>query len=57
MPLLDHPLIGPARDKLYPGLRVHFFRDYAIYYVPREGELVIVRVVHGSRDRGALFTE
>lgn len=31
-PLLFHPEIGPARDELAPGLRVHFHRNYAIYY-------------------------
>ena len=48
------PLLGTARDQLAPGLRVTFHRRYAIYYVPREDELVIVRVIHTARDAAAL---
>ena len=56
-PLLDQPLIGPARDDLSPGLRVHFYREYAIYYVPTKHEIIIVRVVHSRRDQATLFKE
>ena len=52
--LLTHPLLGPARDQLAPGLRVHFHRDYAIYYVPTEREIIVIRVLHGRRDRTPL---
>jgi toxin ParE1/3/4 len=31
-------------------LRVTFHGAYAIYYKPQSDELVIVRVLHGSRD-------
>jgi toxin ParE1/3/4 len=54
--LLDNPLMVPARDELFTGLRVHFFCDYAIYYVPTDSEIIIVRVVHGRWDEAALFT-
>lgn len=40
-----------------PGLRAHFHRDYVIYYQFTDTELIIVRVVHGSRDAVALFGE
>jgi toxin ParE1/3/4 len=49
--------MGPARDELSTGLRAHFFRDYAIYYVPTDSEIMIVRVVHGRRDQAALFAK
>jgi toxin ParE1/3/4 len=56
-PLRHHPALGPNRDHLAKGLHVHFHRDYAIYYRFTDTELVIVRVVHGSRDAIALFNE
>lgn len=56
-PLLTHPQLGPAREELSPGLRVQFYRDYAIYYIPAEQEIIIVRVVHGKRDRDAMFAD
>jgi hypothetical protein len=31
-------------------LRVIFYEKYAIYYLPRPDEIIIVRVLHGSRD-------
>jgi plasmid stabilization system protein ParE len=50
-------LLGPAREELAQGLRAHFFRNYVIYYIPTDRKIVIVRVVHGARDRLALFTD
>lgn len=54
-PLLSHPELGPARDHLAPGLRVHFFRDYAFYYHYTDTEVNIIRVLHGARDAHALL--
>lgn len=42
--------MGPAREHLGAGLRVIFHNPYAIYYLPTETEVVIVRVLHGARD-------
>ncbi|MEE9145085.1 MAG: type II toxin-antitoxin system RelE/ParE family toxin [Candidatus Binatia bacterium] len=56
-PLLQQPEMGPSRDFLAPGLRVHFYGQYAIYYQATEMELIIIRVVHGARDRSALFAQ
>jgi toxin ParE1/3/4 len=53
-PLQDMPQLGAAREQLAAGLRVIFHGRYAIYYAPRENELVIVRVIHGARDAAAL---
>jgi hypothetical protein len=47
---LSQPEIGPRRDRLAEGLRVHFHRDYALYYRFADTEVVIVRVVHSARD-------
>ncbi len=56
-PLLVHPKLGPRRDDLAPGLRVQFHQKYALYYRHTDGEVVIVRVLHGSRDARALLGE
>jgi toxin ParE1/3/4 len=49
-----NPEIGPRRDRLAKGLRVHFYRDYVLYYRFTDSEVIIVRVVHGARDAQAL---
>ncbi|MGB5736516.1 MAG: type II toxin-antitoxin system RelE/ParE family toxin [Thiohalocapsa sp.] len=46
--------MGPRRDRLGEGLRVHFHRDYAMYYRFTDTEVIVVRVVHGARDVRAL---
>lgn len=54
---LQFPLSGASRSHLAPGLRVIFHDKYAIYYLPRPKEIVIVRVLHGSRDIEAIAEE
>ncbi len=48
--LLTFPLGNPAREQLSAGLRVTFNSNYAIYYLCKDSEVVIVRVLHGARD-------
>lgn len=38
------------RDTLSPGLRVTFAGNYAVYCRHDERELILIRVLHGSRD-------
>jgi plasmid stabilization system protein ParE len=41
-------------------MRVHIvsgFRKYMLFYIPREGQIEIVRVLHGARDVVALFED
>jgi toxin ParE1/3/4 len=52
--LATFPLSGPSREQLAPGLRVMFRGSYAIYYMPAEQEIVVIRVLHGARDIDAL---
>lgn len=47
---LTLPFAGAPRPHLAPDLRVIFHQKYAVYYLPCRGEIVIVRVLHGSRD-------
>lgn len=56
-PLRDHPLAGPSRGGLAAGVRVLLHRPYAIYYLPRSDEVVVLRVLHGARDVVALREE
>jgi plasmid stabilization system protein ParE len=49
--------LGPRREPLAPGLRVHFHQKYALYYRYTDTELVIVRVLHGSRDPERLLRD
>jgi plasmid stabilization system protein ParE len=42
---------------LAPGLRVVFCEQYAIYYLPRPNGIIIVRVLHGSRDIDSIVDE
>jgi toxin ParE1/3/4 len=56
-PLLQMPLMGSQREYLGVGLRVIFHSPYAIYYLPTETEVVIVRVLHGARDVVAIANQ
>ena len=47
--------MGVARDDLGPGLRALPFRDYIIFYRDEPRGVIVVRVLHGARDIGALF--
>ena len=53
--LAEHPRAGRARDDLRPGMRAFPVGDYLVLYREAGTEVVIVRVVHGSRDLDALF--
>lgn len=56
--LASHPKGGRLRDELSPGLRSFPVKNHIIYYRPDQGRIVVVRVLHGSRDQpSALGTE
>ncbi len=48
--LQSFPFSGPVREMLVSRLRVTFQGIYAVYYIPRTKEVVIVRVLHAARD-------
>lgn len=52
--LQTYPMLGVSRAQFGERLRVTFQGAYAIYYLPLEAEIVIVRVLHGSRDTSAI---
>lgn len=46
----DNPLIGRARPELGECIRCLPIGDYVMYYFPSDGGIIVVRVLHGSRD-------
>jgi toxin ParE1/3/4 len=55
--LSEHPYLGRSRSELGPGLRSHPVRNYLIFYRVDEGDVLIVRVLHGNRDIEAVFRD
>ena len=55
--LRHFPQMGASRAALRPGLRVIFHENYAIYYLVQATEVVVVRVLHGSRDVEGIWEE
>lgn len=55
--LQNFPEAGAPRPQLAAGLRVTFHGRYAIYYLHRSDQVVVVRVLHGSRDVAAITGE
>lgn len=54
--LAMHPNIGRARDEdLRPGLRSFPVGEYVIIYRIQDEDVLILRVLRGSRDIAALF--
>jgi toxin ParE1/3/4 len=57
--LAQYPNIGRTRDEdLRPGLRSFSVGEHIIFYRARsDGEVVILRVLHGRRDIATLFDQ
>lgn len=47
--------MGQNRDDLHPGLQSFTVGKYLIFYIPINGGIEIVRVLHGMMDIDALF--
>jgi toxin ParE1/3/4 len=52
-----HPRAGRRRDDLWPGMRVFPVGDYVVLYRVEGNDVLIQRVVRGSRDIEALLRE
>jgi toxin ParE1/3/4 len=48
--LTEFPNLGRARDEISPGLRSFPAGRHVIYYRVTGTELIVTRIVHGSRD-------
>jgi toxin ParE1/3/4 len=55
--LRDNPHAGREQDKLLVNLRSFVVKNYFIFYLPFEGGVEILRVLHGSRDIGSIFED
>ena len=53
--LAANPLIGRSREELAPSLRSLPAGNYVIFYKPIRDGIVVIRVLHGSRDLPGLF--
>ena len=51
------PYSGRQRDALLPGLRSVLASPYVVFYRVRDDAVDIVRVLHGRRDLGAIFSD
>ncbi|MGA1801232.1 type II toxin-antitoxin system RelE/ParE family toxin [Rhizobium sp. HT1-10] len=43
-------LTGVSRDTLKPGMRSFAYRQRVIYFVVRDQELFVIRILHGHQD-------
>jgi toxin ParE1/3/4 len=48
-------MMGRTRDELAPGVRSFPLGRYVVFYVPLDGGIDVVRVLHGARDIDAVF--
>jgi toxin ParE1/3/4 len=53
--LAAFPLIGRDRPELGPQIRSFPFDSYVVFYRPSDTGVVILRVLHGSRDVEVVF--
>ena len=51
------PMMGRERTELAPGLRSLPFGRYVVFFLPLEGGIDVVRVMHGSVDIEERFHE
>ena len=51
------PRMGRTRDDIEEGLRGLLIRPYVLFYRLEIDEIVIVRILHGSRDLGSVAEE
>ena len=52
--LLDFPNAAPAAPELGRGVRKLVCRDYLVFYLVQDEEIMVLRVVHGARRRPAV---
>ncbi|HTS47068.1 MAG TPA: type II toxin-antitoxin system RelE/ParE family toxin [Bryobacteraceae bacterium] len=53
--LSGFPYIGRSREELGPGCRSVAVGEYVIVYCVENGDILVLRVVHGRRDFEMLF--
>lgn len=53
--LLEMPFMGVKRNEYFDGVRVVFYQKYNIYYLVENKTILILRILHGSRDIKSLL--
>jgi toxin ParE1/3/4 len=48
--LARNPRIAPERDEINGHVRLYNFKSHRIFYVIERDDIVVVRVLHASRD-------
>lgn len=48
--LEDNPEMGSSVDEIRPGYRYFLHESHAIFYTPREQDVLIVRILHKRMD-------
>ena len=55
--LVAQPMLGRGADRLAPNLRRYEYRSHVVFYVPEDGGVTVVRVLHRSMDAPRHFRE
>lgn len=55
--IASQPMMGRARDDLATGLRSTVIGKFLLFYTFTETELIVARVLHGSRDIDRIFRD
>jgi toxin ParE1/3/4 len=55
--LAEFPGTGRKRDDIKQGYKSATEGDYVVIFQPKQGEIVIVRILHGKQDVGKAFSE
>ncbi|PJI45514.1 MAG: plasmid stabilization protein ParE [Rhizobium sp.] len=53
--LAENPNMARERRELNPPMRLHPYHAHLIAYLVRDGDILIVRVLHGRQDWQGLF--
>jgi toxin ParE1/3/4 len=53
--LARFPHLGRRRDEISRSARTFVVHEYVVVYVVEDGDVLILRVVHGRRDLDSLF--
>lgn len=53
----EYPEVGPRVEQLAAGLRRYPFRSHAVFYMPQDDGVLVVRVLHERMDAPRHFIE
>ena len=55
--LLTFPMLGHGRADLRPGMRAYAIAEHVVFYLVRDEQIYIVRVLHGREDFASAFAD